>query len=90
MKTSITVTTEIELTIEMAAKWFAELDDDSQAKFFVAVTEHAKSWPRHQDSQWWEVGRHLRNCECSTNEARDMIGTIHNAMQPNFSDCVTS
>lgn len=76
-----TVTTEIELSIDAAAKWFAGLDDDQQAQFFVAVAEESKRFPLPQGFQWYAVGGHLRNCTCSTDEARDMIRTIADGME---------
>lgn len=69
----IEVTTEIEIDIATAAKWFAALDDDSMCKFLVAVAEEAKSYPSNPDNQWYFLGGHLKNCECSTNEAREMV-----------------
>ncbi len=71
--TTITVTTEIELDIKTAAKWFAGLDDDEMCKFLVAVAEEAKSFTGNADNQWYYLGGHLKNCECSTPEAREMI-----------------
>lgn len=70
---AIKVTTEIELDIETAAKWFAGLDDDQMARFLVAVAKEAESYPSDPDNQWYYLGGHLRNCECSTEGARDMI-----------------
>lgn len=68
-----TVTTETELGIDQAAEWFCGLDDDQMAKFFVAVAAKAKAWPNPPNYQWSYVGGHLRNCECSTEDAREMI-----------------
>ncbi len=70
---TIKVTTEIELDIETAAKWFAGLDDDEMARFLVAVAEEARSYPGDPDNQWHYLGGHLANCECSTEEAREMV-----------------
>lgn len=71
--TTITVTTEIELDIETAAKWFAALDDDEMCKFLVAVAREAQSYPGSPDNQWYYLGGHLRNCACSTEAAREMV-----------------
>src|SRR5262245_12295613 len=81
VRSRITVTTEIELSIEKAAEWFCGLTDDDQAKFFVAVAELANNWPRPAAFQWAYVGGHLRNCECSTEDARDMIRAIYHNME---------
>ena len=70
---AIKVTTEIDLDIETAAKWFANLDDDQMCKFLVAVAEEAKQYPSDPSNQWYFLGGHLRNCACSTDEARQMI-----------------
>jgi hypothetical protein len=72
-RTTITVTTDIELDVETAAKWFAALDDDQMAKFLVAVAAEARNYPSSADNQWYYLGGHLKNCECSTEEAREMI-----------------
>ncbi len=81
----IEIKTRIRLSIETAAQWFASLDDDAQARFFVAVCEEAKKWPRGKGNmgpshQWWLIGSHLRNCECSSEAARDMIRDMHDGL----------
>ena len=70
---TIKVTTEISLDIETAAKWFTELDDDQMCKFLVEVARIANQWGRNPDNQWYYLGGHLRNCKCSTPEAREMV-----------------
>ena len=69
----IKVTTEIELDIETAAVWFAQLDDDAMCKFLVAVAAEAYKFPSDPDNQWYYLGGHLRNCACSNDETREMI-----------------
>lgn len=76
-KTSV----KVEVTIEKLAELFANLDDDSQCKFFVEVAKYASIWEHHQSDQWFRVGSHLKNCSCSTNEARDMIELIYHGME---------
>lgn len=71
--TIIRVTTDIELDIETAAKWFAGLDDDQMCRFLVAVAAEAEKYPSNPDNQWYYLGGHLRNCECSTDAAREMV-----------------
>ncbi len=78
---TITVTTKIELDVETAAKWFAALDDDAMCKFLVAVAAEARKYPSDPDNQWYYLGGHLRNCECSTEDAREMIQRWHYWMQ---------
>ncbi len=70
---TIKVTTEIELDVETAAKWFANLDDDEMCRFLVAVARIAETYPCNPDNQWYSLGGHLKNCSCSTEGARDMV-----------------
>jgi hypothetical protein len=69
----ITVTTKIDLDIPTAAKWFASLDDDQMCRFLVAVAAEAETYPGNPDNQWYFLGGHLRNCQCSTPAAREMV-----------------
>lgn len=78
---SVKITTTINLDIETGAKWFAALDDDQMCKFLVAVAEEAKSFGGNPDNQWYYLGGHLRNCECSTDDAREMIRSWHHWME---------
>ena len=78
----IEITTKVRLDIDLVAKWFANLNDDEKARFFVAVAEAAKQWPPGPGNhgpghQWFLIGSHLRNCECSSIDAQDMIHAIH-------------
>lgn len=77
---TIRVTTDIELDIETAAKWFANLTDDDMCAFLVAVATEAQKYPSSSDNQWYFLGGHLRNCACSTPEAREMTDTWHHWM----------
>lgn len=83
MKVEVTTKVQIDLTLELAAQFFAGLDDDQQCKFFVEVARIAKEWKGGfgADHQWFAVGSHLRNCSCSTEEARVMIETIAHGLQ---------
>jgi hypothetical protein len=84
MKVMVKTEAEIDISIEIAAQWFANITDDDQARFFVAVCEEAKKWkkgglgPNHQ---WFQIGSHLKNCECSSEAARDMIREMYNGLQ---------
>jgi hypothetical protein len=71
--TTITVTTQIELDIEIAAKWFASLDDDAMCRFLVAVAAESKKFDGSPDNQWYYLGGHLKNCACLTEDAREMV-----------------
>ena len=70
-QTTITVTTEIDLDIETAAKWFANLADDQMAQFLVGVAAEAANYPRSPDNQWYYLGKRLR--EEGAQEAREMV-----------------
>lgn len=80
-KTSITVTTEIDLDIQTGAEWFASLDDEQQTQFFKEAARSAEKWPNNQQIQWMLVGAHLADCECSSEGARQMIRDLHYAME---------
>lgn len=81
-RTSLTITTEIELDVETAAKWFAGLTDDEWCKFFVAVAKEAETWEPHAEwAMYWATGRHLAECGCSTDGARAMLHDIVRAME---------
>jgi hypothetical protein len=69
----------VEIDLETLARAFCEMDDDQQAQFFVKVAEIAKEFSGF-DNQWYFLGGHLRNCECSTDDAREMIDSIHHHM----------
>lgn len=75
----IEMTSVVDITVEKLAEIFAALDDDQMCKFFVEVARISKTWD-HSDNQWYYLGGHLRNCECSTQDARDMISSIHEYM----------
>jgi len=55
------------------AEDFSRMDDDLQADFFVEVAQQASRWTRDQASQWFDVGRHLATCECSSPKARELV-----------------
>lgn len=74
MQVVITTKVEIELNIETAAKWFSGLSDDEMCQFLVIVAdEMERCGPDNRDRMWWALGGHLRNCKCSTENAREMI-----------------
>lgn len=75
-RTRITVTTEVDLDVETGARWFAGLDDEQQVQFFKAVAKESESWPHIPDLQWCNVGRHLAQCECSSDGARELIRSL--------------
>lgn len=83
-RTTITVTRDIELSIDEAAEWFSGISDDDMAQFFCKVAEHAKHWPAPSfgpDYMWYLVGQHLAKCSCSTEDGRNMIRYIFESME---------
>jgi hypothetical protein len=77
MMISVQITTKKTISIDLksAAEWFANLGDERQADFFVEVAEVSKKWECQGQwtEQYWLVGRHLRTCACSTDDARDLV-----------------
>jgi hypothetical protein len=68
---------DIKLTPAQLAEAFCELDDEAQAQFFIECARIGETWEtRATCFQWHAVGRHLRDCECSTYEAREMVRDI--------------
>lgn len=83
-KVTAEIETKVKITvdIQLLAQWFAGVDDDTQAKFFVAVCEEAKNWGSvYQGQQWYAVGSHIRNCKCSSDLARNMIEELYNGLK---------
>ncbi len=77
-----TVAVELEVSPESLAKFFCELDDEELAQFFIEAAKIAGQWEEPSwgaDWQWHVVGRHLANCACSTDAAREMVATIARA-----------
>jgi hypothetical protein len=71
---------------EGLADEFCKLDDDAQAQFFVHVAKIMSAWPGTSlgvasYAQASFIGRHLATCECSTEQARDLIRNIATAME---------
>lgn len=83
------LTVERKLTPLEIAEAFCELDDESQAQVFIEAARIAAGWGigRHSlgaDWQWFSIGRHLRTCSCSTEEARDMVKAIADGAVPSL------
>ena len=80
------VQAEVEMNPRMLAEAFCELGDEHQAQFFIECAAIAAEWtdargnPSWPSSQWYSVGAHLRNCTCSSDDARDMVDTIARAV----------
>lgn len=86
-RTSITTTVEVELTVPVGAAWFAGLSDEEMVQFFVEVAaECRRTYPSDPNNQWWHVGHHLAECECSSQGARDMLGNIVDYMRDGWAE----
>lgn len=83
-ETKLRITTEVEitLTVEQIAAAFWDLDDDAQAQVFVNVARLAKESAGGGLNQAYAIGRHLAECECSTDEARAFVGAIWQGLEP--------
>jgi hypothetical protein len=75
---TVTTTVEIQVDLAMVAQVFASLDDEDQTQFFVLVAKEAEAWDA--ETQWHYIGRHLNDCDCSSEGARRMIESIAYAM----------
>jgi hypothetical protein len=70
----------VDITVDLLAQIFCSLDDDQMCKFFVKVHEEASKVSSF-DNQWYYLGGHLRNCECSNEVTRDMLRNIVQHME---------
>lgn len=73
------VEAEVAMTPLLLAQAFEGMADEEQAQFFIEVHKLANEWdsnPDAQHSQWYLVGKHLRDCSCSDEGTRDMIRSI--------------
>ena len=66
----------IDLDARQLADSFCDMGDEEQAQFFIEVAAIANEWTDTNADQWYMVGRHLRTCECSNDDARDLIRRI--------------
>lgn len=72
-RTSITITTEVDLDVQTAAKWFWGLSDEDQAQFLIEVERVSREDVGNASSQWCYMIGHLKTCECSNEPARQMV-----------------
>ncbi len=80
----IETTTKITLDLKTAAEWFSGLSDEQQTDFFVEVARASTKWQcqGRWQSQYWLVGRHLRDCKCSTDDARELVQELAAGLEP--------
>lgn len=69
-------TISVSLTPRELAEAFCLMGDEAQAQFFIEIAEIVKGWSGIGETQWLEVGRHLRDCKCSNESARDVVRDI--------------
>jgi hypothetical protein len=81
MKLKTTQVVEVDITPELLGQLFADMDDDAQCRFFVAAAEVASKWAGDWRGQFYAVGGHLRNCSCSSEEARELVRTIAHGVE---------
>lgn len=67
---------DVELTPEVLARAFCDMNDEEQADFFIHAAAIAAKWSDPAQHQWMMVGIHLKTCECSTFGAREMIRNL--------------
>ena len=82
MSKSILKTIELALTPKEAAEAFCNWNDEDQAQFFIEVAKLAEEWPGISGMQWFLVGRHLLQCTCSTDDARELVKAIAQGCEP--------
>jgi len=71
---------DVKLTPAQVAEAFADLDDEQQTRFFVEVARIASTWEPGTAPQWRLVSRHLRDCPCSTDDARELVRDLAHAL----------
>jgi hypothetical protein len=64
------------------AEAFCDLSDEQQAQFFIEAAHIAReTWEQPATFlQWREVGKHLGSCDCSTDDARELVRDIAEGM----------
>jgi len=68
---------DIKITPVQLAEAFCEMYDEDQAQFFIECARIASTWKVPPTIfQWHSVGRHLKTCSCSNDDARDMVREI--------------
>lgn len=74
------------------AESFCALDDEQQADFFIHCARIMCAWNNegrgyafsgHAALEWQmcQVGSHLRTCECSTEDARDLVRALARGLE---------
>ncbi len=77
MQETVDITVRIVVDLDHLAKQVAALTDDAQAQLICRIAERLGP---HADTQARYIGRHLRECECSTAEGRSFVAEIYSHM----------
>lgn len=74
------LTLDVKLTPRELATAFCDMDDEAQAQFFIDCADIMQGWhAANREMQAMYIGRHLRDCACSTDAARDLVRNIADA-----------
>lgn len=84
MRDEIAITSDgTDAEVRALAARFCRLNDDAQARFFVEAARLMDGWgPAKASMQAHYIGRHLKECACSTSDARNLIESIAEAIKP--------
>lgn len=74
---------DLALTPAQLAYAFSEMSDEEQAQFFIDVALLVRAWPDPiaRQLQAMEIGKHLRECSCSNDDARQFVRDIVDGME---------
>lgn len=79
---TVMVQCRVDVTPEVVAGMFADMDDDSQVQFFVHVAALFATFKSlGGDWQIHAIGKHLAECECSSEGARDWVIALADAVK---------
>ena len=78
------LTVDMTLTPRQLAEVWCEMNDEDQAQFFIEAAAIIRTWPdiMGRQLQAMEVGKHLAECSCSNDDARELVRDIVAGMEP--------
>ena len=79
LKERVKLQVEVDVDVAYLAEQFAALSDDAQAQFFCIAA--GKLGTFNAGMQAFYIGKHLRTCECSTDDGRAFIREIVASME---------
>ena len=71
-------TVKVPISVRRLAEILANMNDEQQAQFFIEAADLMKGYAERQCIY---IGKHLRECECSTDGARELIEAIAYAIK---------